>query len=157
MDVIENGLNENEKYLGFFEELSTGDKKWKIVFWRVADHIYAKVFQKKEEWTSKSKKWKFMYNLYRDLASNEDCLKVLPDGCKYSGTATDYFSQVCEGYVTLPEKIHTGLIHLSVETGLNPENVAEGFAECIKRHINTFSIRMECALEGIQMDHEWAV
>lgn len=88
-----------------------------------------------------------------DLSSNNDCLKVLPDTCIYSGTSNDFYSQLCEGYDTIPEKIHSGLIRLSVSTGVNPEDTSRDWAECIKKHLNTFSVKMECALEGISMDH----
>lgn len=92
-----------------------------------------------------------------DLLSENDCFKVLPTGCSYSGSATDFYSSLCEGYQNLSDDIHKGLIKLSINTGLNPEVQAEHYAECIKKHINTFSVKMECALEGVAMDHSDAV
>ena len=44
--------------------------------------------------------------LYMDLSSNDDCFKLLPEGCSYSGVATDFYKSLCKGYDTLPEKIH---------------------------------------------------
>lgn len=34
-----------------------------------------------------------------DLESSEGCFKILPDGCKYSGTSYDFFEQICEGHI----------------------------------------------------------
>ena len=92
-----------------------------------------------------------------DLNFDSDCFKVLPPGCSYSNTATDFYSSLCKGYQTLPEKIHTSLIKLSINTELNPLTQSVDFAECIKKHINTFSVQMECALEGVAMDHTYAI
>ena len=57
-----------------------------------------------------------------NLLSDNNCFKILPPGCSYSGTANDYYSSLCKGYESIPARIHTGLIKLAINTGVNPEN-----------------------------------
>ena len=148
LDVIGNGIEENLKYVAFI----TASNSQKLVFWRTGDKIFGELQKLKDgEYEKKM-------NLYIDLTSNDDCFKILPEGCTYSGQANDFYSSICKGYETLPLKIHEGLIKLSVNVEeVNPETTSRGFAECIKKNINTFSIKMQCAVEGMTMDHSWAV
>ena len=59
---------ENEKYVGFLDEMRTKEKRWKVIFWRIGDHIYGKVYRKRrdDEYTVGGNQWVFIYNLYGD-------------------------------------------------------------------------------------------
>lgn len=45
------------------------------------------------------------------------------------------------------------IVELSVNTELNPATAANQMAECIKEHTKKFTVEMDCAVEGIEMDH----
>ena len=148
--LMVDGIDADTKYVGF------PSPEMKVIFWRFGNKAYGTVYKTTAPVTDDSK-WETIYHLYEDLEYDYDCFKVLPEGCSYSGKATDFYSSLCKGYNSLPEHIHKSLIKLSINTNINPETQAADFAECIKKHINTFSVKMECALEGISMDHEYAV
>lgn len=40
---------------------------------------------------------------------------------------------------------------------MNPVNTANQMAECIKEHTKRYTIEMDCAVEGIEMDHSHAL
>lgn len=60
---------------------------------------------KAEEEIIDSKNYELLFRLYRNLESDEECFKVLPEGCSYEGTIDEYFKKICRGYESLPKKI----------------------------------------------------
>jgi len=156
--LVLDGIDENTTYTGFLNDSAKKDDlgNRKIHFWRTGDKAYGRLYVQKKHQGGKDT-YELEKNLLWDLTQNEECFKVLPEGCSYSGTATDFYSSLCKGYETIPKELHTSLIKLSIETKINPETIAGDFAKCIKRHLNTFSVKMECALENMAMDHSWAV
>lgn len=61
------------------------------------------------------------------------------------------------------KEIQYGLIELAVNNPFNPVEASYEIAECIKTKTNTFSLKMECAVEGLQhmdkemMNRQWYV
>jgi hypothetical protein len=94
--------------------------------------------------------------LFRDEMV-DNCFRILPEGCSYEGEAEDRLKKICKGYDKLAEDLTKDIVELSVNTELNPATAANQMAECIKEHTKKFTVEMDCAVEGIEMDHSHAL
>lgn len=149
-DVIDKGIKDDEKHIEYF--MSNGEKV-KFVFWRDSNKAYGDIMKKGGDGA-----WQTAKRVFRDLKQDNSCFKLIPKGCKYHGTAKTFVEKICRGYDKMPQKIGKGLIKLSVNKAINnPEIVSDDIAECLTKHMNKFSVQLECAVPGIPMDHEWAL
>ena len=79
----------------------------------------------------------------------------MPNGCVHEENVQDTFIDICEGYEFVSDVIQEGLIELSVANHFDPVEASVSIAECIKTKVNSFSLKMECAVEGLEhMDND---
>ncbi len=168
-DRIAEGIEDNKKYTGFIDVSDINDEnqirisKAKVVFWKTGAMIYGHYMTRKalrDDMTptvfNREDDWRIMDNLYLNYLhsgvdvdqSGTECLKVIPEGCVYHGTTTDYYDKICKQPTELGEAMKETLVTLSVGGNDNPAKEFENFAECIKKHLNVFSFKLECALKG---------
>ena len=57
----------------------------------------------------------------------------------------------------MAEDLTQDIVELSVNTELNPAQTANQMAQCIKEHTKRYTVEMDCAIEGMEMDHTHAL
>ena len=149
--VIKAGIEENVVYSEYFK----GDKKNSVKFrwWREGTKVFGQVL----EWNKKKKEYVLQRRLVWDLEGKKKCFKTIPNDCKFAQHVTEYFQDFCAGFEKLPEKLHEDVIKVTVNSGdMNPTEFTHDIAKCIKRKMSTFSVQLECAIDGLPMERKWA-
>lgn len=63
------------------------------------------------------------YTLFKD-DEVDNCFRILPDGCSYTGETKDKLTKICKGYDKLAEDLTKDIVELTVNTELNPAQTA---------------------------------
>lgn len=153
-DVIEGKViagipQENKSY--YFEYELGDSRTMKFTLWRVGNNVFGEI-QIRDTPESIFHHYK---NLVWYASDSVDCFRVLPEGCVSEENVKDTFVDICEGYETVHQDIQEGLIQLAVNNSFDPQEASYEIAECIKTKINTYSLKMECVVDGLEhMDEE---
>lgn len=149
---VTSGITPNMKYVTVLSDI------YRATYFAQDSVYYIQIEQKAIDAAGKES-YSLYYNLFYDFGSDnaDTCFKIVPQGCKFTGETFTTFEKVCQGYVNWADDIKKNLITVSVNGDFNPQKVADSFVECIKKTITVHSIPLECAVNGIKMDHDWAL
>ena len=73
-----------------------------------------------------------------------NCIKVIPQSCKFSYSVDDIYQRVCDQYSQSGKILADSIVRLSVDYKANPNDVMAAIQTCRKTHITTFSLPFQC-------------